>query len=111
MVWIGGFSLCERPTQKMTQKSTDAALQDPVHKVLVHCAHGISLSAAFVIGYVMFAKQIGLDEAYNWVSKKRKVAPNLGFMLWLREWEGELGLGSKEEQRERVDGRTGVISL
>lgn len=53
-------------------------------KVLVHCLAGISRSTAFVIYYLMRSNKMTLDQAYQLVKEKRKVAsPNSGFLKTL----------------------------
>eukprot|EP01147_Barroeca_monosierra_P001779 gene1779-4890_t len=60
-------------------------------RVLVHCQAGISRSAAFVIGYLMYKEHLSLDEAYRQVRFKREIiSPNLDFMGELTEYESLL---------------------
>lgn len=90
---------------KLTSPSipTDAALSsNSQNKVFVHCARGISRSATFVIAYLMKSQHWTVNEAYAFLRRKRRVMPNLGFMLCLGEWESELGLN--------VDGALGSES-
>jgi len=57
-------------------------------RVLVHCMAGVSRSAAVVIGYLMTAKQMTFDEAYEFVKEKRPVIrPNDGFMEQLKQFD------------------------
>ncbi|EDQ91652.1 uncharacterized protein MONBRDRAFT_14600 [Monosiga brevicollis MX1] len=59
--------------------------------VLVHCQAGISRSAAFVIGYLMYERNMNLNDAHNYVSVCRSIiSPNLAFMGELKEYEGKL---------------------
>jgi protein tyrosine phosphatase len=61
--------------------------------VLVHCMAGISRSATIVIAYLMKEKQMGFQEAYAYVKKKRSIVfPNSGFRHQLREFELQLNL-------------------
>lgn len=54
-------------------------------KVLVHCAAGISRSPTLVIAHLMLENKWNLEEAYQFVKKKRYVTrPNIGFMNQLK---------------------------
>ena len=58
---------------------------DGNNKVLVHCAAGISRSATIVIAYIMWKQKKTYVEARKFVASKRKViAPNIGFVEQLR---------------------------
>lgn len=60
---------------------------DPKRKrnVLVNCAIGMSRSASIVIGYLIHAKNMSYEKAYNYVSKKRPIVrPNRSFRHQLR---------------------------
>lgn len=60
-------------------------------RVLVHCFAGVSRSAAVVVGYVMQALRVKLNEAINYVRSRRPcIRPNPGFMLQLRQLEDDL---------------------
>lgn len=60
-------------------------------KVLVHCVAGISRSPAIVIGFLMRYAKMTMNEAYNFVKRKRNiVSPNLNFMGQLLEYEKKL---------------------
>ena len=53
---------------------------DGYDKVFVHCAAGMSRSATIVIAYLMWKKKLSLNDAFNFVKKKRPViSPNLNF--------------------------------
>lgn len=59
--------------------------------VLVHCAAGVSRSASIVIGYIMKSKNLSLEEAFDFVKKRRGVIfPNFGFQRQLRMYEKEI---------------------
>lgn len=56
--------------------------------VLVHCRAGVSRSATFVIGYVMWKFDVSFDEAYKYVRSKRPhINPNDGFLAQLKYYE------------------------
>lgn len=60
-------------------------------KVLVHCVAGISRSPAIVIGFLMRYAKMNMNEAYDFVKRKRSiVSPNLNFMGQLLEYERKL---------------------
>jgi len=60
-------------------------------RVLVHCKAGVSRSAAFVIGYLMYSEHLSLDAAHGAVRNKREIiSPNLDFMGELKEYETSL---------------------
>jgi len=53
--------------------------------ILVHCDAGVSRSASFVIGYLIWKRGIGFDEALRIVRESRpRVQPNAGFERQLR---------------------------
>lgn len=60
--------------------------------VLVHCARGVSRSAAIVIGYLMHAKHMSYEEAYYGVVRKARpcALPNVNFSKQLQEWGKQL---------------------
>lgn len=49
----------------------DKILSDTKCKVLVQCMGGISRSASVVIGYLVWSKQLKLDEAVEFVKSRR----------------------------------------
>jgi protein-tyrosine phosphatase len=60
-------------------------------KVLVHCVAGISRSPAIVISFLMRYAHMNLNDAYEFVKKKRSiVSPNLNFMGQLLQYEKKL---------------------
>lgn len=55
---------------------------------LVHCKMGVSRSATIVIAYLIKIKNLSVDEAFDFVKKKRiSINPNPGFMKQLYEYE------------------------
>lgn len=63
---------------------------DKSQTILVHCAMGISRSATVVIGYLMYAQKMTLEDATAHVLTKHNVFPNDGFMLQLIHYEKTL---------------------
>lgn len=68
--------------------------------VLIHCRHGVSRSATFVIAFLMrFGSLDSFDTDPPWTYEKalkyakgrrNQISPNLGFVLALRDYEEEL---------------------
>ncbi|XP_071502995.1 dual specificity protein phosphatase 10-like [Diadema antillarum] len=70
-------------------------------RVLVHCHAGISRSSTITIAYVMKYMNQSMTQAYQFVKNKRPIiAPNLGFVGQLMEFEQGLKLAA-----QRVVGR------
>ena len=62
-------------------------------RVLVHCQAGISRSATICLAYLISRYRLRLDEAYEYVKKRRSViSPNFNFMGQLLNWESETQL-------------------
>jgi len=75
---------------------------------LVHCKKGMSRSGAVVVAYLMFQNpKMSLFDALTYARSRRAIiAPNLGFMSQLVEWErehrggrGTVDLAKYEENR------------
>ncbi|KDQ61344.1 hypothetical protein JAAARDRAFT_149995 [Jaapia argillacea MUCL 33604] len=63
-----------------TTEFIKTALENKEHKVLVHCAMGISRSATVVCAYLVATKGFSPDKSISFVREKRAiVCPNLGF--------------------------------
>ena len=61
--------------------------------LIMCCLKGISRSAAIVIAYLMWKKDMDYDEALATLkSKRRCVKPNPGFERTLRDWAKEIRL-------------------
>lgn len=59
--------------------------------ILIHCEMGISRSATIVISYLMYKKQMTMDEAIAFIKSKRSIIkPNCGFLYQLSRYETEL---------------------
>jgi hypothetical protein len=68
--------------------------------VLVHCRHGVSRSATFIIAFLMrFGSLDSFDTDPPWTyemalkyakGRRNQISPNLGFVLALRDYEEEL---------------------
>lgn len=65
----------------------DKVLQDKSAVVMVHCQKGISRSAAVVVGWLMKKRRWSLGHTLDWVTKRRGVRPNDGFLRQLAMWE------------------------
>lgn len=60
-------------------------------RVLVHCQAGISRSATICLAYLMHTQRVKLDEAFDFVKRRRQViSPNLGFMGQLLQFETDV---------------------
>lgn len=58
---------------------------------MVHCVAGVSRSASLCIGYLIKARGITLEDAYNHVLNCRPcIRPNYGFFEQLIEYEKEI---------------------
>jgi len=76
-------------------KFIDEAKQSSSHKVLVHCAMGISRSSTIVIAWLMQNASLDFEAAKAIVKKKRScISPNEGFVVQLKQHELELKNGT-----------------
>lgn len=66
------------------------ALPSGAARVFVHCAVGVSRSAAIVLAYLMIHQHLGLLEAILKVKERRWIFPNRGFLKQLRALDAEL---------------------
>merc|ERR1712137_417930 len=53
-------------------------------RVLVHCKAGQSRSATLVVSYLMWKNSWSLSETLQYMKKKRKIYPNVGFKFQLQ---------------------------
>ncbi|XP_061567230.1 dual specificity protein phosphatase 8 [Cololabis saira] len=68
----------------------DAAMSSGA-SVLVHCAAGISRSPALAVAYVMYSRDLDLDQAYRFVKERRpSISPNFNFLGQLQHFQGAL---------------------
>uniref|UniRef100_A0A3Q0T3F2 Dual specificity protein phosphatase n=1 Tax=Amphilophus citrinellus TaxID=61819 RepID=A0A3Q0T3F2_AMPCI len=65
-------------------------------KVLVHCARGISRSAALVLAFLMIKERLTLVEAVEIVCRHRNILPNVGFLNQLRDLDSSLLILSRK---------------
>jgi len=64
-------------------------------KILIHCRAGISRSATICIAYLMYAGRLTLDEAHDYLKRRRPlISPNLNFMRQLAEFGSSLATGA-----------------
>ena len=60
-------------------------------RILVHCQAGISRSATICLAYLIHARRVRLDEAFDFVKRRRQViSPNLAFMGQLLQFETDV---------------------
>lgn len=53
---------------------------DNDRKILIHCYAGKSRSVSIVAAYLVKYKGLNVDEAFNFIGKKRPISPNIGFV-------------------------------
>ena len=73
--------------------------------MLIHCRAGISRSATICIAYLMYAGHFSLDEAHDYLKRRRPlISPNLNFMRQLAEFETSLqdGVDIRRAPRDLV---------
>eukprot|EP00163_Fabomonas_tropica_P006294 TRINITY_DN1587_c0_g1_i1.p1 TRINITY_DN1587_c0_g1~~TRINITY_DN1587_c0_g1_i1.p1 ORF type:complete len:442 (+),score=65.28 TRINITY_DN1587_c0_g1_i1:943-2268(+) len=76
-----------------------ALASGPSARVLVHCHMGQSRAAALTISYLMKRHCVLLDEALDFVKRRREsISPNPGFLFQLHEFQGEIIARKKELQ-------------
>uniref|UniRef100_A0A6P8RBP2 Dual specificity protein phosphatase n=1 Tax=Geotrypetes seraphini TaxID=260995 RepID=A0A6P8RBP2_GEOSA len=73
-------------------------LDTPGGRVLVHCAMGVSRSAALVLAYLMIHENLTLVNAIKIVNSHRDICPNPGFLRQLRN----LDISLNEERKKKL---------
>jgi len=69
----------------------EKALNDKHHRVLVHCAGGVSRSATVLIAYIMYRTGMRLKVAKRFLKRKSPwIEPNPSFYQQLRQFEMDL---------------------
>ncbi|XP_003965676.1 dual specificity protein phosphatase 4 [Takifugu rubripes] len=67
------------------------SVRDASGRVLIHCQAGISRSATICLAYLMKRKRVRLDEAFEFVRRRRSIiSPNFSFMGQLLQFESQL---------------------
>ncbi|MEQ2303101.1 Dual specificity protein phosphatase 4 [Ameca splendens] len=67
------------------------SVRDSSGRVLVHCQAGISRSATICLAYLMKRKRVRLDEAFEFVRRRRSIiSPNFSFMGQLLQFESQV---------------------
>ncbi|KPP73737.1 hypothetical protein Z043_107153, partial [Scleropages formosus] len=77
--------------------------------VLVHCAMGVSRSAALVLAFLMISEGLTLVEAIKAVRQHRDVCPNYGFLEQLRRLD--MTLCQERRQREEASKPKQILSM
>ncbi|CAG8666385.1 4223_t:CDS:1, partial [Cetraspora pellucida] len=66
--------------------------------ILVHCQCGVSRSASLIIGYVMNANRMTLNQAYEFVKNRSPyICPNMSLVYQLVDFEKTLKLGKPND--------------
>lgn len=71
--------------------------------ILVHCQCGVSRSASLIIGYVMKANKMTLNQAYEFVKDRSPyISPNMSLVYQLVEFEKTLRLGNNNNSNNAL---------
>ncbi|XP_063077531.1 dual specificity protein phosphatase 3-like [Engraulis encrasicolus] len=79
-------------------------------KVFVHCARGISRSAALVLAYLMLYERLPLAEAVVAVRKHRNILPNAGFLSQLCSLDQTLAAERSTQSQGQADNHCGICT-
>nr|XP_055032331.1 dual specificity protein phosphatase 13-like isoform X1 [Misgurnus anguillicaudatus] len=79
------------------------ALYQQKGKVLVHCARGVSRSAALVLSYLMIYERLTISEAIKIVSAHRNILPNPGFLQQLRQLDSTLAMQRNTQHTDNTN--------
>lgn len=60
---------------------------DEGKNTFIHCLQGKSRSASYVLAYLMRKKKISFEDAFSFVSQKRNIQPNPGFINQLKQFK------------------------
>ncbi|CAJ1067535.1 dual specificity protein phosphatase 13-like [Xyrichtys novacula] len=72
-------------------------------KVFVHCAVGVSRSAALVLAYLMIHHDLSLLSSVHYVQQKRWIFPNRGFLRQLIALDRKLQHGGSNEVKDNEE--------
>jgi atypical dual specificity phosphatase len=75
-----------------TASFIENALENENNKVLIHCFAGISRSPALLTSYLMIKQNMNVKDALTFITSRRPVRPNSGFLQQLLKLNTELGL-------------------
>ncbi|KAI1894270.1 hypothetical protein AGOR_G00114080 [Albula goreensis] len=102
-----GVPACDLPTFDLSPYFIPAAeyihktLNKPGAKIFVHCAVGVSRSAALVLAYLMIYHHFPLVDAIRKVKENRWIFPNRGFLKQLRT----LDINLCKEKTQETEGQ------
>ncbi|CAG8632802.1 6659_t:CDS:1, partial [Racocetra persica] len=75
--------------------------------ILVHCQCGVSRSASLIIGYVMNANRMTLNQAYEFVKDRSPyICPNMSLVYQLVDFEKTLKLGKNNDVHNPLSDNT-----
>ncbi|XP_036403185.1 dual specificity protein phosphatase 13-like [Megalops cyprinoides] len=77
-------------------------LSSPGARIFVHCAVGVSRSAALVLAYLMIYHHLSLVDAIRKVKENRWIFPNRGFLKQLRALDINLQRERQPESNEQT---------
>eukprot|EP00028_Trichosphaerium_sp_Am-I-7-wt_P003613 CAMPEP_0168532260 /NCGR_PEP_ID=MMETSP0405-20121227/16096_1 /TAXON_ID=498012 /ORGANISM="Trichosphaerium sp, Strain Am-I-7 wt" /LENGTH=232 /DNA_ID=CAMNT_0008557537 /DNA_START=197 /DNA_END=895 /DNA_ORIENTATION=- len=98
------IKLADKPSQSITPYFQEAfafidKARSKKQRILVHCQAGVSRSASFVIGYLMYKRGWNYDISREYVNERRSmIGPNKGFKSQLSAYEQLLSAMREEEE-------------